>query len=633
MALTQENTDEALFSMQPRSHQELVSYVMSYVEEWKQYRDTNYQKDWDFYYRMWRGIYSSEDKSRDSERSRLISPALQQAIEIQVSEMEEATFNKKNWFDISDDVMDRDRAEMEYLRDKLREDMELAKIPGKISETYLLGGLFGNGIGKIVVDEVPEYKVDPQTGEPTGKKVIQVRLEAIDPNEFVIDPAATTVDEALGCAHDTVKPRHEVEKKKKDGIYFDKEIGSFHDVVLRLRSGESRDSDVGDKTRITEWHGLVPKYLIDEVELDLQEDEILEELDVNRSESKDDMYEEELVESIVTIANGSVLLKAIANPFFFKDRSIIAYQHDRVPNRFWGRGVAEKGATSQRALDAELRARIDGMAMTIHPMMGVDASRLPRGLAPSIGPGKVISTNGNPKDILMPFNFGQMNPNTFTQGGELERMLTMATGSMDTQTSIGSNPRNNTASGMSMMTSSMIKRTKRTMQNVDRDFLGPLVRKVAWRYMQFDNERYPIDDYLFEPRSSMGMMAREFEIAQLTQLLQTTDPSSPAHGLILAQIIDNSSGENKEKLKEAIQSMYNQKPDPLVQEARRLEVEKLKEEINKLRSETSENQVDAQVKPYDSKTKRLQVAGTIQDKELDRRSQERIGRQSAGENK
>ena len=50
----------------------------------------------------------SEDKTRDSERSRIISPALQQAVESSVAEVEEATFGRGKWFDISDDVNDPD---------------------------------------------------------------------------------------------------------------------------------------------------------------------------------------------------------------------------------------------------------------------------------------------------------------------------------------------------------------------------------------------------------------------------------------------------------------------------------------------------------------------------------------------
>ena len=68
----------------------------------------------------------------------------------------------------------------------------------------------------------------------------------------------------------------------------------------------------------------------------------------------------------------------------------MAFPWDVVPVRFWGRGVCEKGYNSQKALDAEIRARIDALALTVHPMMAMDASRMPRGLSQRLRPGKII---------------------------------------------------------------------------------------------------------------------------------------------------------------------------------------------------------------------------------------------------
>ena len=86
---------------------------------------------------------------------------------------------------------------------------------------------------------------------------------------------------------------------------------------------------------------------------------------------KTDFY----VEAIVVIANGGTLLKAEKNPYMMQDRPVVAFPWDIVPSRFWGRGVCEKGYNSQKALDAELRARIDALALTVHPMMAMDATR------------------------------------------------------------------------------------------------------------------------------------------------------------------------------------------------------------------------------------------------------------------
>jgi len=179
-----------------------------------------------------------------------------------------------------------------------------------------------------------------------------------------------------------------------------------------------------------------------------------------------------------------------------------------------------------------------------------------------------------------------------------------------------------------MLASSAIKRTKRTMQNVDRDFLHGLIRKFAWRYMQFDNERYPIDDYLFVPRSSMGMMAREFEQAQFTNLLSMTPQQSPTFGLILSQIIDNSSGDNKEEFKKAIQAQYQPPPpDPFQEKVKQLELKKLEAEIQEIQSRAAQNaanaetrEQDADTSEFDAETKRLKIHAEIQDNELDRRN-------------
>jgi hypothetical protein len=53
-------------------------------------------------------------------------------------------------------------------------------------------------------------------------------------------------------------------------------------------------------------------------------------------------------------------------------------------------------------------------------MLAVDASRLPRGAKMEVRPGKTILTNGNPAEILQPFNFGQVNQITFAQAAQLQ---------------------------------------------------------------------------------------------------------------------------------------------------------------------------------------------------------------------
>jgi len=607
----------------------LVAWILETIRPWRDYRDNNYKSSWDEYYRLWRGKWISTDKNRDSERSRLIAPALQQAIEAAVSELEEATFGKGKWFDISDDFMGKVQAaqnpQMEQkigmLRQMLEEDFNEAGVKDALSEVFLNGALYGTGIGKIVIEEIQKktFTAAPVEGsqllEGTADITpsVQVQLVPVDPREFLIDPTAKDIESAMGVAHEMIVPAHTIERKQAMGIYRDEAIGGWEQDIDVSGLGES-NANVHNKTKIIEYHGLVPESLLP---VDLEDDEELVDLGVEIP-----IGEDELVEAIVTIANDGVLLKAVPNPMIMQDRGFMAYQHDTVPNRFWGRGVAEKGYNSQKALDAELRGRIDAMALTIHPMMGVDATRIPRGGNLTVQPGRSILTTGDPSSVLKPLTFGQVTPDTFHQSGELERMVQMATGSMDSATPLDTNRRNETASGMSMIASGAIKRSKRTIANIERKFTSPFIHKAAWRYMQFDPDRYtPVADLKFKVSSTLGIMAREFEQAQLSSLLNTVPPDSPAYWMLIRGIYENSSISNREQMIPLIDQMLQQAmnpppppPDPMVeltnkeldqkdaQAKDRLRLDLLRVRAELLRARIAANKQDSEEAKLDSET-------------------------------
>jgi len=281
------------------------------------------------------------------------------------------------------------------------------------------------------------------------------------------------------------------------------------------------------------------------------------------SDSDDDSY---YVEAIVILANGGDLLKAEENPYMMQDRPVVAFPWDVVPGRFWGRGICEKGYNSQKALDAELRARQDALALTVHPMIGVDSTRLPRGMTTDVRPGKTILTIGRPSEIIEPINLGQINQVTFAQAEALQRMLQMATGAIDSAGIPGSINGDSTAAGISMSLGAIIKRHKRTLINFQDSFIIPFVEKAAWRYMQFDPESYPVSDYKFVTTSSLGIIAREYEVTQLVQLLQTMSQESPLYPVLIQSIIDNMSLSNREELIAAMQQAQQPNPEQAQQQ-------------------------------------------------------------------
>ena len=66
--------------------------------------------------------------------------------------------------------------------------------------------------------------------------------------------------------------------------------------------------------------------------------------------------------------------------------------------------------------------------------------------------------------------------------------------------------------------------------------------------MQFEPEMYPVADYKFDVSSSLGIIAREYEVTQLVQLLQTMSPDTPMYPELVKSIVDNMNLSNREEL-------------------------------------------------------------------------------------
>ena len=606
--------------------QSLEDWVLTKVNDWGDYYENNYAEKHEEYYRLWRGIWNASDKTRQAERSQIIAPALQQAVESNVAEIEEATFGRGKYFDIKDNMGDSETQDIMFLRKKLHEDFDLAKVRRDVSECLINSAVYGNGIGEVVLEEILEMKPATEAvmggameavGVNVSKRTV-VRLRPILPQNFRIDPVATNVEEALGCAVDEFVGSHIVEQLQESGVYREGYMGNAsEDFNLEPDSELTVHQD--DKVRLTKYYGLVPRHLLEkELDYDLDDDE------------KEGYY----IEAVVIIGNESVLLKAEPSPYMMKDRPIVAFPWDVVPSRFWGRGVCEKGYNSQKALDAELRARIDALALTVHPMLAMDATRIPRGTKPEIRAGKILLTNGDPKEIINPFNFGNVSQITFAQAQALQTMVQQSTGAVDSSGVGGSINGEATAAGISMSLGAIIKRHKRTLINFQESFLIPFVSKAAWRYMQYEPELYPVSDYNFCATSSLGIIAREYEVSQLVQLLQTMGKDTPYYPVMLKSIVDNMNVANREELIDLIDKASQPTPEAqqAQEESRQAELAFQASQTAALSSQAEESnaravklEAEAQAVPQEVEIARMKAittnlqAGDGDDKEFERR--------------
>ena len=607
------------------SNEETVeSWVMEKCNHWRDHFTNNYEEKFDEYNRLWRGHFSEEDKTRNSERSKIISPALQQAVESAVAEIEEATFGRGTFFDIRDDMRDEQPQDVIFLRNQLHKDFKKTKVRKSVAECLLNSAIYGTGIAEIVIEEEKEMRPATQPimegqMQAVGVNIVDrtvCKLRPVQPRNFLIDPVATSVEDAIGVAIDEFVPYHQVEQLQESGVYRETDLRfDYYDNDLNADPELTDQPD--EKIRLTKYYGLIPKFLMEKEE-DFEANE-------------DDGH---YIEAIVVVANGGILLKAERNAFMMNDRPVVAFPWDIVPGRFFGRGICEKGYNSQKALDAELRARIDALALTVHPMMAMDATRLPRGSNNEIRPGKVLLTNGDPREVLQPFNFGQVGQITFAQADALQKMVQTATGSVDAAGIPGSINGEATAAGISMSLGAIIKRHKRTLINFQESFLIPFVQKIAYRYMQFEAETYPVSDYEFEVTSSLGIIAREYEVTQLVQLLQTMGSDSPLYPVLIQSIIDNMNISNREQLQQIIAQASQ--PNPQAQEAQQAELQarlqfqasqtnalngqamESQARAEKITQETKAIPVELEIDQINAATKNLK-AGDADDKEFERR--------------
>ncbi len=478
--------------------------------------------------------------------------------------------------------------------------------------------LFGTGIAKITVED-------------NGDGTIACYVDAVNPNEFLIDPSARTIDEAFGVVHELFVPFSSVLRKMSSGVYKQAYITPYGAVSKELNdSGRRKDFEAStyedrENVLITEYHGLVPKKLLK----DTEEQDIAVQY---REESIIDPDSgDELVEAIVTIGNEGVILKAETNPLFLQDRAFIAYQHESVPGKFWGRGVAEKGFNPQKALDAEHRMRLDAMAYTAAPMFLYNLGALGgRRFQLNPRPGRQIPVSGQwdlTSQVVAPVNMGQISPATFQQTQELERMVHLGTGAMDISGFSRDVAQSETAAGASISKSVFVKRAKLTMDNVDRNFLHPLVKKTLMRYVQFD-KRYPKTDVKFIINGALGMVAREMEQQGLIQMISLVPQGSLTQRELIRGYVESSSTPNKGKILQALEAdsqvSEEQKAAQQMQlQAQQLELQRL--QLENMKTQTEVQKMTAEIQKLLAEVQKLTITTQLEDEKVGievRRSQQ-----------
>ena len=587
--------------LEAQNERDLVSFVVDHCDRWRDWRDTNYETKWDEYERIYYGIWSAEDRTRDSERSKIISPASRQAVDNRVAETMEGFAGSGKLFEISDDGKDQDPTDVEVMQALLLEDTHNNAYINNVSSIVKLAEIYGTGVGEVLVktelERVPTTNEMPEQGMAevgvTEREKVSVKIKPINPRNLLIDPNADSVDDSMGIGVEEYISYHQIVRGIASGVYRDVDVTPHYDdddlEASQIETSHYQD----DKVKIIRYYGLVPRELLEgSGEVEQRAEELFPD-----DEEKATLAD--MVEAVIVIANDGQLLKAERSPYMMEDRPIIIYRPEVRPGRFYGVGTVEKAYNMQKAIDAQLRSHMDSLALTTAPMMGIDATRLPRGMKFEVRPGKNILTNGNPAEILQPFKFGSTDASNYETAKGFEAMLLQATGTLDSAElvkSAASTSGQNNGMGMSLAMSAIVKKNKVAMASFQDDFIIPMVKKVAYRYMQFDPERYPMKDFKFTTMSSIGALAREHEQQQLIGLLQTLGPNSPIVPMILRSIVSTSGLMNREQLMAQLDQMSQ--PNPQAQEmqmqTQQAQMQYLAAQTAELNARAQESMADAQ---------------------------------------
>lgn len=521
----------------PDTKSELLRSVLEVVMDSVQDLRVNRLDKWERWERAYRLVFNESDRSRASERSKYISDVTASAVESSADSMIDALFGQGlDWMTVEDNIAQEgetsDKIVVEKFQAQLRERMLDTGVVLPMMEAALAQEIYGTAILELVVvrDKVHAPHTQMQDGRMMYGSKLKDRVRVVpryhSPRNFRIGAHHRNIEEApMVCIEEYIS-RHTVEAKMKSGQF--KHCHLDHSGVFEqeTRADILNFEPMLGMVLMTRAFGLVPRHMLDE------------KLDASSPRGM------ELVESIVYVVNRSHVVRAQESPYMCQDRPLYVLRPDVMPGVFWGRGSAEKVDQHQRGGDAMLRSHFDAASLVAAPMMGVNASMVPRGFDFSVRPGRTILVNGDPKTVLSPISLGDIRPellNTATWLSDRAKALVGSTPSISQVADAKAGPVTTAMTGL-------VKKTKRSLLLFEHGFVSKFVKGIAYRYMQFEPKTFPAKDLTFNVKGLIGMLQMEQEHSKYMHMLQTLGPTSPLVPAITSSLVLTSNLSNKQEL-------------------------------------------------------------------------------------
>ena len=203
---------------------------------------------------------------------------------------------------------------------------------------------------------------------------------------------------------------------------------------------------------------------------------------------------------------------------------------EKLPSGFWGTGVGELLQDVQDVCNATARAMVNNLAVSSGPQVAVNKDRLADGQNVStLSPWKIWQFKNDPfGSTEKPIEFFQPKSNA----AELNAVYEQFTKAADEVSSI---PRymmgdsqvggaGRTAAGLSMLMNAANKGIKNVANNIDTDIIVPVVERLFYYIMVYDEDESVKGDLSIKAKGASGLMLKELLNQRRLEFLQIVAP-------------------------------------------------------------------------------------------------------------
>lgn len=327
-----------------------------------------------------------------------------------------------------------------------------------------------------------------------------------------------------------------------------------------------------------------------------------------------------IAEAIVCAWIGGTIIRLQSNPYPDGKPPFLTVPFNSIPFKIHGEANAELIGDNQKIKTAVIRGLIDNMAQSNNGQVGVRKGALDPANRKKFIEGKNFQFNGTPNDFWHG-NYNALPGSAFDMIGLMNNEIESITGTKSFSGGINAGSLGGTATGARGALDATAVRRMNLVRNIAENLVKPLIRKWMAYNAEFleeeevvrvtNNEYVPVrrDDLEGRVDIDIAISTAEDNAAksqELSFLLQTLGPNEDPviRRTIMADIMElMRMPEQSKRLRE-----YEPQPDPVAEEIKKLELQKLQLENAVLEATVKDKNARAQENTIDAELKRNKSA-------------------------